>query len=45
MGEEKRTEFCLEITEEKGCSRGDEFDKRGRGGHVVLRRGKLISLS
>ena len=43
-GREMRTEFCLEITEEKDGSRGDEFDDPG---HVVLspRRGKLISLS
>ena len=39
-----RTEFCLEIAEEKDGLRGDELDDPG---HVVQspRRGKLISLS
>jgi hypothetical protein len=31
-GREMRTEFCLEITEEKDGSRGDELDDPG---HVV----------
>ena len=34
VGEEMRTEFCLEIAEEKGGSRGDELDSPGRRGHV-----------
>jgi hypothetical protein len=34
-GRETRTEFCLDITEEKGGSRGDESDDPGRRGHVV----------
>jgi hypothetical protein len=33
-GEEMRTEFCLEIADEKGGSRGDELDNPGRRGHV-----------
>jgi hypothetical protein len=42
-GREIRTEFCLEITEEKDGSRGDEFDDPG---HVHSpRREKLISLT
>jgi hypothetical protein len=31
-----RTEFCLEVTEEKGGSRGDESDDPGRRGHCEL---------
>jgi hypothetical protein len=34
VGEKMRTEFCLEIAEEKGGSRGDEFDDGGRRGHL-----------
>jgi hypothetical protein len=35
-GREKRTEFCLEIAEEKGGSSGDELDDPGRRGHIEL---------
>ena len=33
-GGERRTEFCLEIAEEKGGFRGNELDDPGRRGHI-----------
>jgi hypothetical protein len=43
-GRERRTEFCLEVAEEKGGFRGDELDDPGRHGHInwtVAQKGEI----